>query len=226
MSADNHLLYRSYLLDKGTGLYYLQSRYYNPKVGRFLNADGLVSTGQGLLGNNMFTYCGNNPVVRIDITGEYWFYVVDENSTETEIIAENAEGTQYKTTITFETRYYHTYEFLSPPIVYTKTVSFEYTVNKSGVILYDNNQNSSKCLMANPVQEELATEMSKVAKKQVNDSLQKRSITGIGRELKAHYMSYKLYIFRSKAEIAFVGGRGDTGYDKNGWFFEWFKWLF
>ena len=42
-------------------------------MGRFLNADGLVSTGQGLIGNNMFTYCGNNPVVRADSTGKAWY---------------------------------------------------------------------------------------------------------------------------------------------------------
>ena len=52
------------------GLYYLQSRYYNPTIGRFLNADALVSTGQGVLGNNMFAYCNNNPVCRYD---EYGF---------------------------------------------------------------------------------------------------------------------------------------------------------
>ena len=55
---------------KETGLYYLQSRYYNPKTGRFLNADKYATTGQGILGCNMFSYCNGNPVVRIDSTGE------------------------------------------------------------------------------------------------------------------------------------------------------------
>ena len=55
-----------------TGLYYLQSRYYNPTWGRFLNADSTVSTGQGFTGNNMFVYCGNNPVCRIDSSGCAW----------------------------------------------------------------------------------------------------------------------------------------------------------
>ena len=59
----------SYVYDTETQLYYLQSRYYNPTIGRFLNADALVSTGQGLLGNNMFTYCLNNPICRKDIGG-------------------------------------------------------------------------------------------------------------------------------------------------------------
>ena len=52
-----------------SGLYYLQSRYYDPKIGRFINADALVSTGQGLLGNNMFAYCNNSPVQKKDIGG-------------------------------------------------------------------------------------------------------------------------------------------------------------
>lgn len=47
----------------------MQSRYYDPKVGRFLNADALVSTGQGILGNNMFAYCNNNSISGFDPCG-------------------------------------------------------------------------------------------------------------------------------------------------------------
>ena len=70
----NPLRYRGYVYDQETELYYLQSRYYSPEQGRFLNADALVSTGQGPLGNNMFAYCGNNPVNRVDPTGEAWWH--------------------------------------------------------------------------------------------------------------------------------------------------------
>ncbi len=38
-------------------------------MGRFINADAFISTGQGLLGNNMFAYCRNNPVRRRDVSG-------------------------------------------------------------------------------------------------------------------------------------------------------------
>ena len=69
LGADNPLRYRGYVYDTQTRLYYLQSRYYDPEVGRFLNADALVSTGQGTLGNNMFAYCLNNPVIRKDSSG-------------------------------------------------------------------------------------------------------------------------------------------------------------
>ena len=52
-----------------TNLYYLQSRYYDPEVGRFINADVYASTGQGVLGSNMFAYCLNNPICGKDPTG-------------------------------------------------------------------------------------------------------------------------------------------------------------
>jgi len=69
VGAYNPFRYRSYYYDSETGFYYLQSRYYDPVVGRFLNADAFVSTGQGFSGNNMFAYCGNNPVIRTDDGG-------------------------------------------------------------------------------------------------------------------------------------------------------------
>ena len=65
----NPFRYRGYYYDTDTGLYYLQSRYYNPKWGRFLNADGYVSTGTGLPGYNMYAYCNNNPVMGYDSNG-------------------------------------------------------------------------------------------------------------------------------------------------------------
>ena len=66
----NPLTYRGYVYDWETGLYYLQSRYYNPEWGRFINADTFASTGQGFIGNNMFAYCLNNPIICKDLFGE------------------------------------------------------------------------------------------------------------------------------------------------------------
>ena len=68
----NPLRYRGYLYDSETGFYYLSSRYYDPKIRRFINADAYVSTGQGVAGYNMFAYCGNNPVNRSDSHGHFW----------------------------------------------------------------------------------------------------------------------------------------------------------
>jgi len=66
--------YRGYVRDRETYLYYLESRYYSEDLCRFLNADAYTSTGQGLLGNNMFAYCGNNPVMRSDPTGASFIF--------------------------------------------------------------------------------------------------------------------------------------------------------
>ena len=72
LGEQNPLRYRGYVYDTETGLYYLQSRYYNPGWGRFINADGYASTGQGIIGNNMFAYCGNNPVKHLDPQGTFF----------------------------------------------------------------------------------------------------------------------------------------------------------
>lgn len=68
----NPLRYRGYYYDSDSGFYYLQSRYYDPQIGRFISVDGYVSTGQGLLGCNMFAYCSNNPITKSDSSGEFW----------------------------------------------------------------------------------------------------------------------------------------------------------
>ena len=65
----NALRYKGYYYDTETGLYYLQSRYYDPVVKRFVNADGLIESDS--LVPNLFAYCGNNPVNYNDSSG-YW----------------------------------------------------------------------------------------------------------------------------------------------------------
>ena len=65
----NPIRYKSYYYDTETGFYYLQSRYYDPITTRFINADGLISTGTGVLGYNMFVYCNNNPIMYFDFNG-------------------------------------------------------------------------------------------------------------------------------------------------------------
>ena len=68
----NPLRYRGYVYDNETQLYYLQSRYYDPEIGRFINADGQISApGSAVLGNNMYAYCFNNPVNASDPTGNW-----------------------------------------------------------------------------------------------------------------------------------------------------------
>ena len=76
VAAYNPFRYRGYRYDGDTRLYYLQNRYYDPAIGRFINADGYVSTGQGLIGHNMFAYCNNTPIVMEDTAGKIPNYCI------------------------------------------------------------------------------------------------------------------------------------------------------
>ena len=71
----NPLRYRGYIYDQETGLYYLQSRYYDPEIGRWISPEpnvyyGEFDEGAGLLGYNVYAYCANNPVMFKDEIGE------------------------------------------------------------------------------------------------------------------------------------------------------------
>ncbi|MBR3919860.1 MAG: RHS repeat-associated core domain-containing protein, partial [Clostridia bacterium] len=66
----NPIRYRGYYYDTETGLYYLNSRYYDPNTGRFINADSQFDDGAGILGNNLYAYCANNPITYKDETGK------------------------------------------------------------------------------------------------------------------------------------------------------------
>ena len=69
----NPFRYRGYYFDKETGLYYLQTRYYDPEVGRFISPDNTdYATVQTVNGLNLYAYCGNNPVMRTDSNGTSW----------------------------------------------------------------------------------------------------------------------------------------------------------
>ena len=68
----NPFRYRGYYYDAETGLYYLNSRYYSPEFGRFINADGeLAGDGKSVQGYNLFAYCHNNPTNSSDPDGNW-----------------------------------------------------------------------------------------------------------------------------------------------------------
>ena len=72
----NPLTYRGYIYDSETGFYYLQSRYYDPTIGRFLNADDTAFLGASgtAIGWNLFAYCENNPINKVDYFGSLSFW--------------------------------------------------------------------------------------------------------------------------------------------------------
>ena len=74
----NPFRYRGYYYDVETGFYYLQSRYYDPTTGRFLNADIHINANGDLQGFNMYAYCSNNPVMYVDYTGEFLGFLLHD----------------------------------------------------------------------------------------------------------------------------------------------------
>ena len=85
VAAYNPFRYRGYRYDADTGFYYLQSRYYDTAICRFINADRYTDTGEKLVGYNMFVYCNNNSIVYTDFSGERAmgpsFYLVNDGGT-------------------------------------------------------------------------------------------------------------------------------------------------
>ena len=76
----NPFRYRGYYYDTETGFYYVSSRYYDPEIGRFISPDTtdvLTATPVSLTDKNLYAYCDNNPVMRVDLGGRFWESVFD-----------------------------------------------------------------------------------------------------------------------------------------------------
>jgi RHS repeat-associated protein len=60
-------------------LYYLNTRYYDYNIGRFVNVDNanlITATPFGLTDKNLYAYCDNNPVMRVDYSGQIWNFII------------------------------------------------------------------------------------------------------------------------------------------------------
>ena len=66
----NPIRYRGYYWDEDLGMYYLMTRYYDPKTSRFINADSFEYLDpERINGLNLYSYCGNNPIMNVDPSG-------------------------------------------------------------------------------------------------------------------------------------------------------------
>ena len=75
----NPFRYRSYYYDEETDLYYLQTRYYDPEVGRFISQDDVSYLApDSINGLNLYAYCSDNPVMNVDPMGtsEWWEWLL------------------------------------------------------------------------------------------------------------------------------------------------------
>ena len=70
IEQQNHFYYKGYCLDKETGLYYCNSRYYDPSIGRWISPDDISYLDYAVIGgSNLYVYCVNNPVMYCDPSG-------------------------------------------------------------------------------------------------------------------------------------------------------------
>ena len=78
VGTKNPFRYKGYYYDRETGLYYLNSRYYSPAFGRFINADttDVLGVSGDLYDKNLYAYCDNNPINRADSEGAYWHVAI------------------------------------------------------------------------------------------------------------------------------------------------------
>ena len=99
----NPFRYRGYFYDVETGLYYLQTRYYDPEIGRFLNMDDVsYADPEQFHGLNLYAYCGNDPVNNIDPTGHFIISLIASIVIGAAVSAIASAVTQYVTTGTVD----------------------------------------------------------------------------------------------------------------------------
>ena len=95
----NPIRYRGYYYDAETNFYYLNSRYYDPGICRFINADRMGGANNDSLGYNLFSYCSNNPVNMIDKYGEAAIWLQDadavHNLGHTGLLIQDSDGKWY-----------------------------------------------------------------------------------------------------------------------------------
>ena len=194
----NPFRYRGYVYDNETGLYYLQSRYYDPITGRFLNADALFDTQSGTpLSTNMFAYCENDPINYIDPYGY----------------------ASYKNSYTYN-KSSKTYNITTKINIMWTNLTYKYTI-KNGVVKFSFEKNTYWSVLWRGGGKLLAEAIYKVAKSINKNYLKGRSIGGINTEIQLHYIAFKLGIKKSSSKAADIGASyGNTGYDSNAWFFE------
>ncbi len=201
-----------------TGFYYLQSRYYDPNLCRFINADVFASTGQGFIGTNMFAYCLNNPVNLIDPSGSYSYISI--NGIKTEYVGLDEKNCKvYRTTIQYTNDYY---DDIDNSLVSSMacSASITFTISTDGIVSIDNSDNPQWILCDDVISTALAKEILGTTKR----TLLGRSIEGIAREIRLHYIIDKIDKLEwfSSADSTEIGSvvYGIDSYDYNASGFE------
>ena len=205
----NPFRYRSYVYDEETGLYYLQSRYYDPLTGRFVNADIYCDTETDTpLSTNMFAYCENNAINNVDYSG---------NSPKSKNIISNSYSGSTK----------NGFKITSKININKKKYNIYSTLTKKGVLKFYFDRNPNYSTLFNMGRTRIVAEAIFKAIKSINKKYKKkylkgRTIPGINSEISWHYRAYNLRIAVNHANPADLGStdKKNSGYDSNAWIFE------
>ena len=192
----NPYRYRGYYYDREIGMYYLQSRYYSPIVGRFVNSDeSLIFIANHCENKNLFSYCESDPINKIDQFG-FASYKNTKNKKQNGV-----------------------YNITSVISGWWTKLTYKYQID-NGVIRFAFDSNAYWSVLWRGWAKTLATAMYKAAKSISSSYLKGRTITGLHIELFAHWALYKVGIKPSSTKRADMGGCWGTGYDSNAWVFE------
>ena len=205
----NPIRYRGYVYDTETSLYYLQSRYYDPFTGRFLNADVYCDTESGTpLSTNMFAYCENNAINNVDYSG---------NSPKSKNIISNSYSGSTK----------NGFKITSKININKKKYNIYSTLTKKGVLKFYFDRNPNYSTLFNMGRTRIVAEAIFKAIKSINKKYKKkylkgRIIPGINSEISWHYRAYNLRILVNHANPADLGStdKKNSGYDSNARIFE------
>ena len=218
----NPIRYRGYYYDAETEFYYLQTRYYDPDLCRFINADAPENLGASgtLLGYSPFAYCENNPVMFTDPCGTCIHY---PNIPAFDCISCQmaAFGAGYYTTYTPKSDGSY---LVSTLIIARLGDPFQYMISKEGIIRFSFSKNNYFWLHRIHGEELLAKSMISAAKSINYTYLEGRTVKGLAFELKVHYRGYRMTGI-GRFETADMGSANPTsnGYDSNAFYFEMFS---
>ena len=213
LSSINPLRYRGYVYDEDTTLYYLQTRYYDPTTGRFINADDTAFIGSSgtVLSCNIFAYCENNPENYFDSFGCSSNKIAKYDKFSNKVY-KNKNGT---------------YTIKSSIYVNNKKYIIKSTISKKWFLLFYYSKNPDYTKLVSMERTYIVAEAIFRAVKYINKKYKKkylkgRTIGGIHSEIRWHYRAYYHGILKNHANPADIGStdKKNRGYDWNAFLFE------
>ena len=181
----NPLRYRGYYYDNETGYYYLQSRYYDPSICRFINSDLVIIAKQQKhynLMTNIYLYCRNSPINYCDANGKYSYRITSMT---------------FKPYMDAWIALYYDGSFITYGYI---------TFSKRGFACFDNTTYEAYQIYNYLLFDDLAASLKEASKRFKSNPLSSRTIKGLTVELIVHYLLYKMNYKTYRTNVTDMGG--------------------